>query len=256
MLHGMESIRRDFLAPDLEATLLGAGFNGAVTVQARQSIEETEWLLQLAAGSPIIRAVVGWVPLIDRNVRGVLEKYAVESKLKAVRHVLHDESDDLYMLRSDFQAGIALLKEFGLAYDLLVFERHLPQTIKFVDSHPNQVFVVDHIAKPKISAGGISPWRERMQDLARRPNVYCKLSGMVTEASWHEWKDSDLQPYIEVVLESFGPGRVMFGSDWPVCLVATEYKRWVNLVERAIARLSRSEQDAVFGGTAKRAYEF
>lgn len=256
MLAGMESIRRDFLVPDLEHTLRGAGFEGAVTVQARQSVEETEWLIELASANSIIRAVVGWVPIIHPELRGLLEKYSAHPKLKAVRHVLHDEPDPVYMLRNDFQAGVSMLKDFGLRYDLLIFERHLPQTIKLVDSHPNQVFVVDHIAKPKIQAGLISPWRERLQDLARRPNVYCKLSGMVTEANWASWNESDLHPYIEIVLECFGPDRVMFGSDWPVCLVATDYKRWVRVVERAISELSASEQDDIFGRTAERAYGF
>jgi L-fuconolactonase len=255
MLDGMGSIRHDFLVGDLQQVMQAVGIDGAVTVQARQSMAETEWLLDLASRHDLMRGVVGWVPLADPAVGSQLEKYAANPKLKAVRHVLHDESDDFYILRDDFNRGIARLKEFELGYDILIFERHLPQTIEFVDRHSNQVFIVDHMAKPRIKDGLLSPWREHMRDLARRQNVYCKLSGMVTEADWNAWAESDLQPFIDVVLECFGPERVMFGSDWPVALVACTYKQWVGVVERATASLSLSERNRLFGGTAKEAYQ-
>ena len=167
---------------------------------------------------------------------------------------LQDEPDDNYMLRDDFNRGIAALKDFGLRYDTLIFERHLPQSIRLVDQHPRQTFILDHVAKPRIKAGELAPWRENVREFARRPNVYCKISGMVTEADWKTWTPSQLRPYLNVVLESFGPKRLMFGSDWPVCLVACDYQRWHRVVADFIAPLSKSEQAQIMGGTAAEAY--
>jgi L-fuconolactonase len=254
MLEGMELIRRDFLVPELQHAMREGRIDGVVTVQARQSLVETEWLLDLASAHDFMRGVVGWVPLADPAVVSHLEKYWDYPKLKAVRHVLHDEPDDFYMLREDFNRGVALLEDVGLRYDILILERHLSQTIEFVDRHPNQIFIVDHIAKPKIRDHLLSPWRERMQDLARRENVYCKLSGVVTEADWNAWTEQDLKPYIDTVLGCFGADRLMFGSDWPVALAACSYKRWIEVVERSTRSLSASERDRLFGGTAKEAY--
>jgi L-fuconolactonase len=254
MLEGMEAIRRDFLVPDLLQAIGTAGITGVVTVQARQSLAETEWLLDLAAGHAFMRGIVGWVPLVDSDVGSVLERYAANPKLKAVRHVLHDEPDDFYVLRDDFNRGVARLKDFGLRYDILIFERHLPQTMEFVDRHPQQIFIVDHIAKPRIRQKVLSPWREQMRDLARRENVYCKLSGMVTEADWNHWTKADLKPFIEVALDCFGPQRLMFGSDWPVALVACAYDQWIRVAEWAAAELSTAERGYLFGRTAQEAY--
>jgi L-fuconolactonase len=254
MADNMYGLRRDFLIDDLNQVLRDAGIHGAVAVQARQVLEETEWLLGLAERYEFMRGVVGWVPLVERGVRNQLEKLSLRPKLKAVRHVLHDESDDFYMLREDFNRGVAYLKDFNLRYDILVFERHLPQTIEFVDRHPQQVFIVDHIAKPRIKDGMLSPWRENIIELARRENVYCKLSGMVTEAIWEGWTASNLQPYFEIAIKAFGPARLMFGSDWPVVLLASSYRRWVETVQRAIASLSVDEQTLILSGTARKAY--
>ena len=254
MLDGMDSIRRDFLIDDLNNVRRAASVDAVVTVQARQSLQETDWLLELASHHDFMLGIVGWVPLVDANVGSVLEGYASYPKLKALRHVLHDEPDDFYMLRKDFNRGIGLLKQFGLSYDLLIFERHLPQTIEFVDRHPNQIFIVDHIAKPKIREHLIHPWRGHMEELAKRDNVFCKLSGLVTEADWAKWTEADLQPYIQIVVDSFGPERVMFGSDWPVSLVACSYRKWVEIVQHCISKLSGSEQEAIFGQTARKAY--
>jgi L-fuconolactonase len=254
MLEGMESIRRDFLVRELKQVMQEGRIDGVVTVQARQSLLETEWLLGLARRCPFMRGVVGWVPLTDKAVSSHLERFAANAKLKAVRHVLHDEPDDFHILRDDFNRGVSLLKKFGLRYDILIFERHLPQTIEFIDRHPQLTFVVDHIAKPKIKEQILSPWRQNMQELARRENVYCKLSGMVTEAGWKTWTETDLQPYIDTVLECFGAQRLMFGSDWPVALVACGYQKWVEVVEHATSSLSSGERDSLFGGTAKQAY--
>lgn len=254
MLEGMESIRCDFLLRELKQVMREGGIDGVVTVQARQSLLETEWLLSLARRSAFMRGVVGWVPLTDKAVGSHLERFAANPRLKAVRHVLHDEPDDFYMLRADFNRGVAMLERFGLRYDILIFERHLPQTIEFVDRHPKLTFIVDHIAKPKIKDHILSPWRENMQKLARRKNVYCKLSGMVTEAGWQTWTENGLQPYMDIVLECFGAQRLMFGSDWPVALVACGYKKWVEVVERATSALSTTERNCLFSGTAKQAY--
>ncbi len=254
MLAGMENIRRDFLIPELHSVTREAGVTGTVAVQARQTIGETEWLLGLARDNELIRGVVGWVPLIDADVAKHLERFSGNRKLKGIRHVLHDESDDFYMLRDDFNRGISLLNDFGLRYDILIFERHLLQTIQFVDRHPKQLFIVDHIAKPRVKDRVRSSWEAEIADLARRDNVYCKLSGMATEADWKGWTESDLRPYFDTVLAAFGPDRLMFGSDWPVILVACSYKCWADTVRSWIAELSPAEQLSIMGGTAKMAY--
>jgi L-fuconolactonase len=254
MLAGMQSIRRDFLIAELCSLTREAGVTGTVAVQARQTIEETEWLLGLARDHELVRGVVGWVPLIDADVAKYLENLSANRTLKGIRHVLHDEPDDFYMLRDDFNHGISLLNDFDLRYDILICERHLPQTIQFVDRHPNQLFIVDHIAKPRIKDRVRSPWEAEITELARRDNVYCKLSGMVTEADWNGWTESDLRPYFDTVLAAFGPKRLMFGSDWPVIQVACSYKRWADTVRSWIAELSPAEQLSIMSGTAKMAY--
>ena len=247
-------IRRDFGPEDLKKELDAAGIDGVVSVQARQTLEENDFLLGYAAKHEFIRGVVGWAPLVDADVSKHLDKLAKNKKLKAVRHVLHDEADDRYMLRDDFNRGIALLKDFNLVYDILIFEKHLPQTIQFVDRHPEQIFVLDHIAKPKIKANELSPWQSRIVELAHRPNVYCKVSGMATEADYNAWTPKHLKPYFDTVLSAFGPKRLMFGSDWPVCLVAIEYARWAEIVREWIRDLAAADQERIMGGTAAEAY--
>ena len=250
----MDVLRRDYVHDDLSAVTAAAGVTGTVVVQAQQTIAETEWLLSLAQDSKLIRGVVGWAPLVDAKVEAALEELAQRPTLKGVRHVLHDETDDRYMLREDFNRGIGTLKQFDLRYDLLIFERHLPQTIEFVDRHPNQIFILDHIAKPRIHEQVIEPWRSNLQELARRENVYCKISGMVTEAEWHSWNEAQLWPYIETVLAAFGPGRLMFGSDWPVLNLASDYTAWVELVKRAVDKLAPHERQQILAKTAVEAY--
>ncbi len=252
--NSMKLLQRDFLLADLQQVLADSKIEGAVAVQAQQNLAETEWLLDLASRASCMRGVVGWVPLIDTDVREHLEKFASHAKLAGVRHVLHDEADDAYMLRDDFNRGISLLKDFDLVYDILIFERHLPQTIKFVDRHPHQRFVLDHIAKPRIKDGVLSPWQENIRELAKRGNVYCKLSGAVTEADWKNWTVDSLRPYVDKVLEAFGPSRLMFGSDWPVILLASDYDRWVKTVQNLVSDLSIAEQTQIFGETALQAY--
>ena len=250
----MTAIQRDFLPVHLAETLKEAGVNGAVSVQARQTLLETRFLLKHAGENEFLRGVVGWVPLVEAGVGKAIEEFAGQAKLKSMRHVLHDEADDNYMLREDFNRGIAQLKAFKLRYDILIFEKHLPQTIKFVDRHPDQTFILDHIAKPKIKAHVMEPWKQNLIELAKRPNVYCKLSGMVTEADHEKWTPADLQPYIDTVLAAFGPKRLMYGSDWPVCLLASPYKRWFDTLSAAISKLSESERARILGGTAIEAY--
>ena len=250
----MRTIRRSFLPLDLKQEISEAGIEGVVSVQARQTLSETEDLLGWAQEHDFIRGVVGWVPLVSDAVREDIERFADRDELKGVRHVLQSEPDNHYMLRDDFNRGVALLKDFGLVYDILIFERHLPQTLQFVDRHPDQVFVLDHIAKPRIKEGLLAPWQSNISQLAQRPNVYCKVSGMVTEADWGAWSEEQLMPYFDIVFSAFGPKRLMFGSDWPMCLLATSYRRWFRLVEKYVARLSDTEQERFWDGTAVEAY--
>jgi L-fuconolactonase len=254
MADGMEVLRRDFLLEDLRAITAEAGVTGTIVVEAERTLEETNWLSQVAASSDLICGVVGWAPLTSPTAASELERIASLPKLKAIRHPLHDEADDLFVLRNDFNHGIAALKRFDLRYDILIFEKHLPQTIQLVDRHPDQVFILDHVAKPRIRDGVLSPWRKHIRELARRSNVYCKLSGMVTEAKWDTWSGEDLSPYIETVLEAFTPNRTMFGSDWPVVNLASSYRRWIGTVRAAIAQLSTTEKERILGGTAIDAY--
>ena len=250
----MSALRRDILPDDLVAVMAAAGMDGAVTVQARQTLEETRWLLGLADGCEAIRGVVGWAPIAGEDFPGVMEEFADRQKLKGLRHVIQGEKDENYILREDFNAGIRAMRGSGLVYDILIYERHLPQTIEFVDRHPEQVFVLDHVAKPMIREGLLEPWATRMRELGKRENVWCKVSGMVTEADWAAWTPEGLRPYLDVVVEAFGVGRLMAGSDWPVCLVACEYGRWFEVLRKYFAGFSETERDAVFGGTATEVY--
>lgn len=250
----MNVLRRNFLPEDLDAERAQVGVDRSIAVQARGTVEETSWLLELADSNDSVAGVVGWVPLSAPAVESHIERFAAHPKLVGVRHVVQDEPDERYLQRPDFNAGVAALRPFGLVYDILILERHLAAAIEFVDRHPSQIFVLDHIAKPRIREGSLSPWREQIRELARRPNVYCKISGVVTEAEWQTWKPADLEPYFDIVLESFGPERLMFGSDWPVLLLAGTYQGWFSLVENAIAALSENEQARISGGTAEEAY--
>ena len=254
MSDSMDVLRRDFLVDDLRAAVTGLGITGTIVVETERSIEETLWLSEIAANDDLIRGIVGWAPLTHPEIASELERMAQLPKLRGIRHPIHDEPDDQFVLREDFNRGIGALKQFNLRYDILIFEKHLPQTIQLVDRHPDQVFVVDHIAKPRIRDQALSPWKDNLCELARRQNVYCKLSGMVTEGDWSEWTDESLSPYMDVVLQAFGPKRLMFGSDWPVVTLACSYKRWWETVRIAIAQLSPSEQEWILSGTAVEAY--
>jgi L-fuconolactonase len=250
----MESIRTDFLPGKLEQTIRSSGIDGVVTVQARQSVEETDWIIGMARQNEFIKGVVGWLPLMNADLEESLERYADEKILKGVRHVIQGEPDPDFILKSDFNRGVCLLKKYSLVYDILVVERQLPNTLKFVDQHPDQAFVLDHLAKPLIGRNELSPWKEHIRELAKRANVSCKISGMVTEADYQNWSPEQLQPYFEVVMDAFGPDRLLFGSDWPVCLVATSYKNWMELVRGKISSLSEAEKEKIMGGNAVRIY--
>jgi L-fuconolactonase len=250
----MAVIRRYFLPEHLMAEMAAAGVDGAIAVQARQTVAETAWLLELARRCERVYGVVGWVPLCDPTVEGILEGLAAAPALRAIRHVVQGEPDDEFILRPDFNRGLAALRRFDLAYDILIYERHLPATLRFVDRHPDQRFILDHIAKPRLRDGQLEPWASRLRELARRPQVWCKLSGVVTEADPRAWTVEQFRPYLQTVLEAFGPERVLFGSDWPVCLVACPYGRWLDIVRAALVGFSASEQAAILGGNAIRAY--
>jgi len=247
-------IRRDFLPAHMEPELRACKLEGCVAVQARQSLEESRWLLELAANSATILGVVGWVDLRSPNVATELAEFAEHPKFVGVRHVVQDEPDDQFMLREDFQRGIAALRDFGLTYDLLVFPWQLPAAMALAQKFPEQPFVLDHLAKPPIKAGALSPWRERVRELATLPNVMCKVSGMVTEADWQNWQANDFKPYLDVAFEAFGPDRLMFGSDWPVCLLAGSYERVFGLVQNYVSRLGADTEAKFFGNNAVKFY--
>jgi L-fuconolactonase len=250
----MQALRRDFLTKDLIAEIGAAGIDGTVAVQARQTLEETKWLLDLADNCEAIRGVVGWAPIAGEEFPACMEQFDGRAKLKGLRHVIQGEKDEHYILREDFNSGIRTMQGSGLVYDILIFERHLEDTIYFVDEHPDQVFVLDHIAKPLIAAGALEPWASRMRELGQRENVWCKVSGLVTEANWKTWSPESLKPYLDATVEAFGPERLMVGSDWPVCLVASGYKQWFDVLRDYFAGFSETERAKIFGGTAIEVY--
>jgi len=254
MTEAMAALRRDYLPDELSPLLRATGFDGTIAVQARQLLQETEWLLALAERHPWVQGVVGWVDLCSAELPAQLERLAPHPKLVGVRHVVHDEPDDRFMLRPDFRRGIGRLREFGLTYDLLLFPRHLEVAVTLVDEFPEQPFVLDHLAKPAIRDGLLSPWKQDLERLAERPNVFCKLSGMVTEARWNEWKPGDFRPYLDVVVEEFGPERLMIGSDWPVCTLAADYRSALGLVLDYVAALSADARAGILGGNCARFY--
>ena len=247
-------IRRDFLPPDLAREMAKVGVEGCVAVQAQQTMAEARWLLSLADAHPFIRGVVGWVDLQNERVEEQLAELARHARFVGVRHVVQDEPDDNFMLRPAFQRGIGRLRQFNLAYDLLVFPKQLPASIQLAANFPEQRFVLDHIAKPPIAAGTLSPWREQLRELAKAPNVWCKVSGMVTEAKWDGWRAEDFRPYLDVVFAAFGVERLMFGTDWPVCTLAGSYAQVHRLVDDYTRSLTAEARAKFFGGSAAEFY--
>jgi len=246
----MAALRRDFLPADLKPELERSGFQGCVAVQARQTLGETRWLLELAEQAPFILGVVGWVDLRSPRLRFELESLADNSKLVGVRHIVQSEPDERFLLQPDFLRSIAMLEEFDLAYDILIYAKHLPRAAEFVARFPRQRFVLDHLAKPPIKSGAIDVWTHGIRELAAFPNVYCKVSGLVTEADWQAWKPEDFRPYLDAAFECFGPSRLMIGSDWPVCTVTAPYSRVMNLVKDYVGKYAAKERDAVLGENA------
>ena len=250
----MQRLATDYLPPALEAVAAPVGIDGSVAVQARQTVEESRWLLELAAANPFIRGVVGWVDLRAPRVGEQLAVLAADPKFVGVRHVVQDEPDPRFLLGEAFVRGLRQLHAFGLTYDLLLFPPQLPAAVELVAAMPEQPFVLDHLAKPRIKEKTLDPWRRDIEALARHRHVCCKLSGLVTEAAWRGWTRADFTPYLDVAIAAFGPERLMFGSDWPVCLLAGEYAEVVEIVRAHCGRLSVGEQAAIWGGTAARVY--
>ncbi len=250
----MQLLQRDFLPHDLKGTLTENGFSGTIAVQARQSIDETRWLLQLAEKNPFIKGVVGWVDLCAKEIELQLAELSKHTKLVGVRHVLHDESDDQFMLRAEFKNGIRCLKKYNLTYDLLLFPKHLKIACELVDEFPDQPFVIDHISKPAIKEGTHEPWKSDIEELAKFKNVYCKLSGMVTEADLNKWNQSTFDTYLEIIFDTFGPERLMIGSDWPVCLLGGDYSEVMAIVTNYISKFELRIQNKIMGENAIQFY--
>jgi len=249
----MKGIKKDFLPEMLAPILKRNNFDGCVAVQADQSEIETQFLLDLAKKNTFIKAVVGWVDLCADNVEDRLAHFSENKKFKGLRHIVQAEADD-FMLRADFQNGISKLQAYGLTYDVLVFPKQLPAAIALVKKFPNQQFVVDHMAKPPIKKGEIKAWKNNIEVLAECPNVVCKLSGMLTEANLKEWKFSDFTAYMDVVFTAFGIERILYGSDWPVCLLAATYTEQLEVVEEYISKFSIEDKAKIMGRNAVRFY--
>ena len=250
----MKVLQKDFFPQDLLPELKQQGFDGSVAVQARQTLDETRWLLELAKRYSFIRGVVGWVDLCSDRLEQQLEEFAKEPKFIGVRHVVHDEPDDEFMARRDFQRGIGILAKYDLSYDLLIFPKHLSLAADLVSQFPGQRFVLDHLAKPNIRQQERATWERGFGLISQHGNVSCKLSGMVTEADWDGWKVDDFKYYLDAALKYFGPDRLMFGSDWPVCKLAGSYDRILALVENYLGSSELIIRDKIMGLNCQRIY--
>ncbi|MDA7886120.1 amidohydrolase family protein [Pirellulales bacterium] len=251
---GMERLARDYLPPELVQTSQLHNISGSVAVQARQTKEETQWLLQCADSHSSIRGVVGWVDLRSPSVGDDLSHFSQHKKFVGVRHVVQDEPDPHFLLGAEFLRGLRQLTDFDLTYDLLVFPHQLPAAVELVRLLPDQSFVLDHMAKPQIRKHETEDWEQNFSELARHENVMCKLSGLVTEADWKVWQQEDFTPYLEIALDAFGPDRLMFGSDWPVCLLSAEYAEVLGIAHSLIDQLSLDEAAAITGSNAENFY--
>lgn len=248
----MAALRRDFLPSELRGEMHAVRMDACIAVQARQTLEETRRLLAAADEFPFVAGVIGWIDLQADDAAKQLEQFAGHPKLVGVRHVVQDEPDDRFMLRTAFCRGISLLGDLDLTYDILIYPRHLRAAVDMVSRFPRQRFVLDHMAKPDIRGGGMGEWEHGIRELAAHPQVFCKVSGLVTEADWTRWTPGDIRPYLDVVFDCFGVDRLLFGSDWPVCIVAADYRRTVALVEDYMAGRDDDERQAVMGGNASR----
>ena len=250
----MAVLKQDFLPQQLIPELAANKMHGSIAVQADQSEAETLFLLDLASHHDVIQGVVGWADLSRDNVSERLDLFSKYPKLCGFRHIVQAEPDDRFMLRPSFLRGIEVLKEFGFTYDILIYPQQLPAAIELVSRYPEQLFVLDHIAKPAIKEKKLTPWERNLRTLAQNANVYCKVSGLVTEADWKQWRCDDFKPYLDVVFEAFGVDRLMFGSDWPVCLLSAGYGEVVSLVADYIGNLPRLDIEKVFGMNAAHFY--
>jgi len=251
----MQAIQRDFMPEDIAPMLKVQGLEGTVLVQVNQSSAENEFQLNLAEKNDFVKGVVAWVDFQADNIDEQLSNFTSFEKVKGFRHILQGEPQRNYMLRPDFMRGIAALHTFGYTYDILIFPDQLEFTRSFINAFPYQPFVIDHLAKPYIRDRKIDAWKKDMKAIAQFDNVLCKVSGMVTEADWNNWKHDDFRPYLDVVVEAFGPERLMFGSDWPVCLVAATYAEVISIVKEYFSSFTAAEQEAFWGGNARKFYK-
>jgi L-fuconolactonase len=250
----LRALKASFLPNHVEPLLSRDGFQGCVAVEARQMPKENDWLLNLARSHPVIKGVVGWVDLTATDITSRLEALAVHPGIKGFRHVVIDESDERFLLRDDFQRGIAALGPFGFTYDLLILPRHVPAAVQLVRKLPQQRFILDHLGLPDIRGKQFGSWKSGMKELAALPNLFVKLSGLVFRADWQRWRPEDFTPYIDVALELFGPKRLMLGSNWPVCTVGGEFNAVINAYMDGIRVLSSDDQAEILGGTCVRCY--
>jgi L-fuconolactonase len=242
----MKAIRHDFLPKDLVNILENNDIEGTVAVQADSTEDETNFLIELANEYSFIKGVVGWVDLRDEKVAQRLEYYSNFKKVVGFRHVVQDEPDPNFLLDQSFLNGIALLEPLNYTYDVLIYEKQLPTANLFLKRFPNQKFVLDHIAKPKIAINQIKPWENQIREIAKNENCYCKISGLVTENDWNLWNEADFKPYLDVIFEAFGTKRLMFGSDWPVCMLAASYSQVIEIIDNYIRDLSDFEKDRIW----------
>ncbi len=250
----MHTLKQDFMPPDLKKEMDRVGLEGCVAVQADQTEAETDFLLDLYDRYEYIKGVVGWLDIRADNFEEKLDQYAEKKGLKGLRHIVQDEPDDQFLLRPDFLRGIKTLGGYDLAYDILIFSRHLPVAVKFAMEFPEQKFVLDHIAKPEIAEQEIEEWERGIRELAQHPNMYCKVSGMVTEADWDYWQPDDFKPYLDIVFDAFGTDRLMFGSDWPVCTLAASYREVWEIIEDYIQEFTDEKKVNIMGINAKQFY--
>ncbi len=249
-----QPIRRSFLPSDLEPLIAEVGVTRSVIVQTQHNTAENDWALGLADGNHKIAGVVGWVDLASDACEAQIEQYKDRDKFVGIRHVTQDEPDDNFIVRPDVLRGLQTLEKHHIPFDLLFFVKHLHHAKQLGSMLPNLPMVIDHISKPEIAAGNIDNWKGNLQAAAQFPNIYCKLSGMLTEADWNKWQPADLKPYVEIALEAFGPSRCMFGSDWPVSTLAGSYKRVFDALCEVLGPISDSEHEQIFEKTATQFY--
>jgi L-fuconolactonase len=250
----MKVIRRDFLPEDLKPLLQENDIDGCIAVQADQSEEETHFLLELATDNDFIKGVVGWIDLQNPDLKSRLDYFSQFKKLKGFRHIVQSETEDDFLLRDDFCNGIAQLEQYNYTYDVLILPKHLPFAVEFVKRFPNQKFIIDHLAKPNFKQADFAEWEKGIREIANLPNVYCKVSGLVTEADWNNWSETDFTYSLNIVTEAFGINRLLFGSDWPVCLLAADYAQTLKIIENYFSKFTAAEQEQFWSGNTERFY--